>query len=148
MIGQSEPKTMSITKNQPILILDNRSDHAVNDSLRTAEIYFYRPKKFTNSRPEIIIGTVEPDEVIVKLKNGRWYKAEYAQLGERTFVAGVFVINPKTWDVNIEEGRKYYFRCTVINKSFKVMAEIEFVDESTAKEEIRELKEQKSDLLD
>lgn len=107
-----------------------------------ANIYFYRPKKFANSATKIIVGTVEPDEVIVQVKNGSWYKAQYEHLGERQLVAGVFTINPETYSFNFEDGRTYYIKCTVLNKGLKVMAELEFVDKETAENEMKSLKEQ------
>ena len=69
-----------------------------------ATLYFLRPKKFSASRPEIIVGTIVPDEVIVKLKNGRWHKLEYSNLGTIDFVYGIYAINPENLPVAIKAG--------------------------------------------
>ena len=108
----------------------------------SATIYFYRPKKFAGSAPEIIVGTIVPDEVIVKVHNGSWYKTEYANFGERKFVTGVYSINPESFDLTIEPGMTYYIRCTLKSSGFKMMAELTFVDEGTATQEMSSLKQQ------
>ena len=59
-----------------------------------ATIYIIRPKKMAASSPEIIVGTVVPDEVVTKVRNGRWYKAPYGNFGPVEFVTGVYSINP------------------------------------------------------
>ncbi|HPI80258.1 MAG: hypothetical protein M9954_02015 [Cyclobacteriaceae bacterium] len=107
-----------------------------------AEIFFIRPKKLAGSSPEIIVGTIMPDEVVVKVRNGRWYKAMYLNFGEIEFVAGVYSINPEVFRYKIDPGKTYYIFCTIKNKGFKVMAELKMLDESTAKREMNGLKEQ------
>lgn len=114
----------------------------VSGAQGTATFYFYRPKKFASSKGKIIIGTTDPDEVLVKLKNGSWFKADYAQLGQRDFVAGIYVINPELFTMIVEEGKTYYVRCTVLAKGFKIMAELEIVDKEVAEKEMVDLKEQ------
>lgn len=109
---------------------------------QTATIYFYRPSKFVGSSPEIIVGTVIPDEVIVKVKNGQWFKVDYTQLGQRELVTGVYSINEKTLIINFEPGKTYYIRCSIMS-GMGVQSEIEQVDEVTAKNEMTDLKEQK-----
>lgn len=116
---------------------------ATADSGQPATLYFYRPKKFAGSGPEIIVGTVIPDEVIVKLHNGHWFKKEYTHFGERQFVAGVFAINPEHFNYMIEPGKTYYIRCTLYSKGFKQMAELTLVEEEAARREMSDLKEQK-----
>jgi len=113
------------------------------ESIAPATFYFFRPKKFAGSSPEIIVGTVEPDEVILKLKNGSWYQTDYKNLGQRSFVAGVYAINPEPFILDIEAGKTYYIRCTLLSSGFKMMAQLENVDEATAKSEMSDLKEQK-----
>ncbi|MEP1094243.1 MAG: hypothetical protein ABJG78_04000 [Cyclobacteriaceae bacterium] len=115
---------------------------------KTATIYFYRPKKFANSATKVIVGTVEPDEVIVAVKNGSWYKTEYTHLGERKFVTGVFIINPETYEFNVDAGGTYYVKCTVLTKGLKVMAELEFVDQTVAEREMKNLKAQSKSFVD
>ncbi len=114
----------------------------------TATIYFYRPRKFANGGTQIIVGTVVPDEVVVKLKNGHWYKDEYQHLGERQFVSGIFVINPQVYEVTLTPDETYYFRCTPLNKGFKVMAELTMVDAEIARTEMAGLKEQRRNYVD
>ncbi len=113
-----------------------------------ATIYFYRPKKFANSKTKIIVGTAEPDEVVVALKNGRWFKMDYAHLGERLFVAGVFSINNEMYKLDVQRDKTYYVKCTVLTKGFKVMAELQFVDKEIALMEMEVLKEQEDSLVD
>lgn len=108
-----------------------------------AILYFYRPKKFAGSSPEIIVGTVEPDEVIVKVHNGQWYKTEYSHFGEREFVTGVFAINPEHYKYQIEPGKTYYIRCTLFSQGLKQMAQLQLMEETAAKTDMKELKEQK-----
>lgn len=107
-----------------------------------ATFYFYRPKKIASGSAKIIIGTSVPDEVIVKLRNGSWYKTDYTNLGERNFLAGVYVINPETFDIDVEPSKIYYVKCTVLPKGFKIMAKMEIVDKGIAQEEMKNLKEQ------
>lgn len=113
-----------------------------------ATIYFYRPKKFANGKTKIIVGTAEPDEVVVALKNGRWFKMDYEHLGERLFVAGVFSINKEVYKLDVKSNETYYVKCTVLTKGLKVMAELEFVDQETAQMEMDALKEQEDSLVD
>ena len=54
---------------------------AVSSSSGTSTFYFYRPKKLASSRAKIIIGTTEPDEVVLKLKNGSWFNPENSSRG-------------------------------------------------------------------
>jgi hypothetical protein len=107
-----------------------------------ATIFFFRPKKFAGGAPEIIVGTSVPDEVIVKVHNGSWYKTEYSNFGERDFVTGVYSINPELFRYKIEPGKTYYIRCTVQSGGFKMNSKLEMVDEETARQEMAELKQQ------
>lgn len=113
-----------------------------------ATFYFYRPKKFASSSAKIIVGTKVPDEVVLHLKNGRWMKVDYTALGQRDFVAGVYAINPETFTMDVKAGEIYYVRCTVLPKGLKIMANLEIVDEETAKKEMSSLKEQTSTYVD
>lgn len=122
------------------LQLKNREIIAQGDDKAT--FYFYRPKKFASSSAKIIIGTVTPDEVILNLKNGSWIKYEYALLGERQFVAGVYAINPEIFTLDIEAGSTHYVRCTVKPQGLKIMANMEFVEGQVTKNEMKGLKEQ------
>ena len=108
----------------------------------SATFYFYRPKKFASSRPKIIVGTTDPDEVVVKLKNGSWYKMDYEHIGERDFAVGVYAINPELFTVNVVEDSTYYLRCTVFPRGLKIMAELEMVEKEVAESEMQSLKEQ------
>lgn len=105
-------------------------------------IYFYRPGRVYGSPNEIIIGTFIPDEVVVKLKNGQWYKVDYVYTGQRQFVNGIFSINEETLDLNLEPGKTYYIRGSIL-KGMGMQSQIELVDEATAREEMSGLKEQK-----
>ena len=66
----------------------------------------------------------------------------YPHLGERDFVDGVYVINPELFTIEVTEEATYYFRCTVLPKGFKIMANLEIVDKSVAEQEMAGLKEQ------
>ncbi|MEM7107386.1 MAG: hypothetical protein AAF519_04100 [Bacteroidota bacterium] len=107
-----------------------------------AEFYFYRPKKLASSRAKVIVGTVDPDEVVVNLKNGSWYKMDYSHTGERDFVTGVYVINPELFTIDVEADSTCYLKCTVLPRGLKIMAELEIVDKETAEMEMAGLKEQ------
>lgn len=111
-----------------------------------ATLYFIRPRKMAVSRPEIIIGTVKPDEVILKLQNGHWHKVDYYNFGTIDFVLGIYTINPQSLTLEVHPGDVYYFRCEPLSKGLTVMAEMQRIDEATAKMEMSELKEQISDL--
>jgi hypothetical protein len=123
-------------------------DEAIDAAIATppggapAVIYFYRPSKVMGGPNEIIVGTFVPDEVIVELRNGYWYKSDYVYTGQREFVTGIFSINEKKLNVNIEPGKTYYFRCSIM-KGMGMQAQIEVVDEETASREMNGLKEQK-----
>jgi hypothetical protein len=110
-----------------------------------ATIYFYRPPKFLGAANEIIVGTVMPDAVIVDLKNGRWFKTDYNYFGQRELVNGIFSINEKHLNVNFEQGKTYYIRCTIM-QGMGMQSQIELVDEATAKKEMASLKEQEKSL--
>ncbi len=107
-----------------------------------AMIYFYRPKLFANSKTKVIIGTVDPDEVVLKLKNGRWYKTDYSHLGMRSFVAGVFKLNPEVYDIEIKANQTYFFRCQPLTKGLNILATMEQVEEAEALKGMEDLKEQ------
>jgi hypothetical protein len=114
----------------------------VNASSGTpAVIYFYRPSKFMGSSPEIIVGTFVPDEVIVDLRNGHWYRSEYIHTGQREFVTGIYAIKEEKLKVNIEPGKIYYIRCSIM-KGMGLQSQLEMVDEETGKMEMKGLKEQ------
>lgn len=106
-----------------------------------AIIYFYRPGKFMGSRPEIIVGTFIPDEVIVTLRNEHWYRAEYYYTGPRQMVTGIYSVNDKKLDVSFEPGETYYIRCSIM-KGMGMQSQLEIVDETTGKNEMKSLKEQ------
>lgn len=106
-----------------------------------AIIYFFRPGKMAGSINDIIVGTYVPDEVIVNLKNARWYRSEYASTGPREFITGIFSISDKKLNVDIEPGKTYYIRCSIM-KGFGMQSQLELVDEQTAKSEMNSLKEQ------
>ena len=127
-----------VTQAQDTTQVTSSSNHDAS-----ATIYFYRPKKFAGGAPEIIVGTVEPDEVIVKVHNGQWYRTEYTHVGEREFVAGVFAINPEHYKYLIEPGKTYYIRCTLYSQGLKQMAQLQLMDVEEAKADMKELKEQK-----
>jgi hypothetical protein len=114
---------------------------AVLSSGTPAIIYFYRPSKIIGSSPEIIVGTLIPDEVIVDLRNGHWYKSEYSYTGQRELVTGIYSINEGKLRVNIEPGKTYYIRCSIM-KGMGLQSQLEIVDEETGKEEMNGLKEQ------
>ena len=117
------------------------TSEAVVSSGTPAIIYFYRPPKIIGSSPEIIVGTFVPDEVIVDLKNGRWYKSEYPHTGEREFVTGIYSLNEGKLKVNIEPGKTYYIRCSIM-KGMGLQSQLEIVNEETGKNEMAGLKEQ------
>jgi hypothetical protein len=107
-----------------------------------AIIYFFRPGKFMGSSPDIIVGSFVPDEVIVKLRNDHWYRAEYYYTGPRQLVTGIYSVNDKKLDMNFEPGKTYYIRCSIM-KGMGMQSQLEVVDETTAKNEMKSLKEQK-----
>jgi hypothetical protein len=107
-----------------------------------AIIYFYRPSKIIGSSPEIIVGTFVPDEVIVDLRNGHWFKSDYKYKGLREFVTGIYSLNEGKLSVEIIEGKTYYVRCSVM-KGMGLQSQLELVDEETGKREMNGLKEQK-----
>jgi hypothetical protein len=106
-----------------------------------ATIYFYRPSKIIGSSPEIIVGTLIPDEIIVDLKNGRWYKSEYPHIGQIEFVTGIYSVKEEKLKVNLESGKTYYIRCSIM-KGMGLQSQLEIVTEETAKSEMASLKEQ------
>jgi hypothetical protein len=106
-----------------------------------AIIYFYRPAKIIGSSPDIIVGTLIPDEVIVKLRNGRWYRSEYTHIGTGEFVTGIYAITETKLKVNIEPGKTYYIRCSIM-KGLGLQSQLEVVDDETGKKEMDSLKEQ------
>jgi hypothetical protein len=114
---------------------------AVKSDGPPAIIYFYRPGKIMGSSPEIIVGSFVPDEVIVKLRNDHWYKAEYYYTGQRQLVTGIYSINNKKLDINFEPGKTYYIRCSIM-KGMGMQSQLEVADETTAKNEMKGLKEQ------
>jgi hypothetical protein len=111
-----------------------------------ATIYFYRPPKFIGAANEIIVGTIVPDAVIVDLKNGRWFKTDYTYFGQRELVNGIFSINEKHLNVNFEQGKTYYIRCTII-QGMGMQSKVELVEEATAEKEMASLKEQEKSLV-
>lgn len=119
----------------------NTNNANVPASGTPAIIYFYRPSKIMGSSPEIIVGTIVPDEVIVDLKNGRWFRSEYVYTGQRELVTGIYSINDAKLNVNIEPGKTYYIRCSIM-KGLGLQSQLEVVDEETGKREMTSLKEQ------
>lgn len=117
------------------------NSEAVASSETPAIIYFYRPSKIIGSSPEIIVGTFVPDEVIVDLKNGRWFKSEYPHTGELELVTGIYSLNEGKLKVYIEPGKTYYIRCSIM-KGMGLQSQLEIVNEETGKNEIAGLKEQ------
>ena len=109
-----------------------QTDNITTSDASFATIYFMRPKKFSASRPEIIVGTIVPDEVIVKLKNGRWHKLEYSNFGTIDFVYGIYAINPENLTIDIKAGETYYFYCEPYEKGFTLMADVKLIDKETA----------------
>jgi hypothetical protein len=106
-----------------------------------AIIFFYRPGKIIGSSPEIIVGTFVPDEVIVDLHNGRWFRSEYIHIGQREFVTGIYSLNEAKLNVYLEPGKTYYIRCSIM-KGLGLQSQLEMVDEETGKREMNSLKEQ------
>lgn len=125
-----------------------REVFSASPSYGSAEFYFYRPKKFASTKAKIIVGTADPDEVVVNLKNGSWYKMDYQHIGERDFVTGVYVINPELFTINVVADSTYYLKCTVLPRGLKIMAELEIVDKETAQIEMAGLKEQVKSYVD
>ena len=117
----------------PSAVIPSKGDPAI--------IYFYRPGRFIGSSPEIIVGTFVPDEVIVKLRNDHWFKSEYFYTGQREFVTGIYSINEGKLSVNIESGKAYFIRCSLI-KGLGLQSQLEIVSEETGKKEMNSLKEQ------
>jgi hypothetical protein len=116
--------------------------NAVKSEGPPAIIYFFRPGKLMGSSPEIIVGSFVPDDVIVNLRNGHWYRAEYYYTGPRQLVTGIYSVNDKKLDMNFEPGKTYYIRCSIM-KGMGMQSQLEAVDETTAKNEMKGLKEQK-----
>jgi len=120
----------------------------ISTSLDYATLYFIRPKKFSTSAPEIIVGTIVPDEVVLKLKNGRWHKMKYSNIGSIDFVVGIYTINPEIFTVEINPGETYYFYCEPLAKGLKVMADMKILDKESGEKHISQLKEQIDTLKD
>jgi hypothetical protein len=114
---------------------------AVISSGTPAIIYFYRPSKIIGSSPEIIVGTLIPDDVIVDLHNGHWFRSEYSYTGQREFVTGIYSLNEGKLSVNVEPGKTYYIRCSIM-KGMGLQSQLEIVSEETGKNEMSGLKEQ------
>lgn len=113
----------------------------------SATLYFFRPKRFSASRPEIIIGTSVPDEVILKLKNGRWHRMEYSHTGTRDFLTGIYAINPESFTFDIVPGETYYFYCEPYEERMKLMAQMKLIDKAAAETLMSELKEQTDNMV-
>ena len=113
----------------------------------TATLYFIRPKRFAGSRPEIIVGTSVPDEVILKLKNGRWHRVEYPHTGHREFVVGIYALNPEPINLNIQAGETYYFFCEPTEKGLTLIGSMKLIDKQTAEGQMAELKEQAGNMV-
>jgi hypothetical protein len=113
----------------------------VTSSGTPAIIYFYRPSKIIGSSPEIIVGTLIPDDVIVDLHNGHWFRSEYSYTGQREFVTGIYSLNEGKLNVNVEPGKTYYIRCSIM-KGMGLQSQLEIVSEETGKNEMSALKEQ------
>jgi len=124
-----------------------QTDQIVSGGNDFATLYFIRPKRLATSRPEIIIGTVVPDEVILKLKNGRWHKLEYHNTGNIDFVTGIYAINPEFFSVDIKAGETYYFYCEPAAEVFKVMATMKLIEKEIAENHMASLKEQPTTLV-
>ena len=82
-----------------------------------------------------------PDEVIVKLRNDHWFKSEYFHTGQREFGTGIYSINEGKLSVNIESGKTYFIRRSLI-KGMGLQSQGEIVSEETGKKEMSRLKEQ------
>lgn len=119
----------------------------ISSSSGSATLYFFRPKRFSASRPEIIIGTSVPDEVILKLKNGRWHRMDYTHTGNRDFVFGIYAINPEAFNMDIVPGETYYFYCEPYEERMKLMAQIKLIDKAAAETLMSELKEQTDNMV-
>lgn len=122
-------------------------EESVKTGTGSATLYFIRPKKFSASKPKILVGTAVPDEVIVKLKNGRWYKVEYKHVGKVEFLTGIYYINPETFDFDIKPGETYYFYCEPISIGFKDSAEIKELNKDEAESYMSKLKEQTDSMV-
>lgn len=118
-----------------------------SSSAGSATLYFFRPKRFSASRPEIIIGTSVPDEVILKLKNGRWHRLEYTHTGTRDFLVGIYAINPESFTFDIVPGETYYFYCEPYEERMKLMAQMKLIDKAAAETLMSELKEQTDSMV-
>jgi len=82
------------------------------------------------------------------LKNGRWHKLEYSNLGTIDFVYGIYAINPENLTVDIKAGETYYFYCEPYEKGLTLMADVKFLDKETAEIYMSELKDQQDSLVD
>lgn len=121
---------------------DQETHKDQHDNPEAATIYFFRPRKLAGSIPEIVIATAKPDELIVKIANGYWFKREYVHFGKRSFVTGVYSINPEPFVYEIEPGKCYYIRCMLHLRGLKIMSRLELVDESIARREMARLQQQ------
>ena len=108
----------------------------------TATLIFFRPDKLAGSTPEIIVGTVHPDEVIARVRNGSWCRIAYTHFGAREFVTGVYTANPERFNIMIEPGETYYVRCTLQIRGLTITSTLELVNEPLACQEMAELKHQ------
>jgi len=125
-------------------VLDDQSSPGEDEF---ATLYFIRPKRMSASRPEIIIGTVVPDEVILKLKNGRWHRLEYYNIGKVDFATGIYAINPEFFSYDIKAGETYYFYCEQEADGLKLMATMKLIEKEVAETYMASLKEQPTSLV-
>ena len=107
-----------------------------------AQLIFYRPFRVSSTGSLAIIGTRKPDQVLVKLKNGHWYKTDYDHYGQRQFIAGVDTLSDEPLSINIIPGRAYYFKCSIVPQQMLLTAKVEEVEEIMAQKEIAKLYEQ------
>lgn len=102
----------------------------------TATLIFYRPFKEASKNVKIIIGTVDPNEVIAELHNGSKVALQYHHFGRRAFIAGVYSEGREKLITTINEGETHYFKCQVTAVAFELTAQIKAVEYINAKSEI------------
>jgi len=106
---------------------------------KAATLIFYRPYKEASKDVKIIVGTVDPNEVVVELRNGSKVALQYHHFGRREFIAGVYSEGREKLVTTIYEGETYYFKCQVTAVGFELTAKIKRMEFEKAKSELEAL---------
>lgn len=106
---------------------------------KTATLIFYRPYKEASKDVKIIVGTIDPNEVIAELKNGSKVTLQYQHFGKREFIAGIYSTGKERLYATIKHGETYCFKCQVGAVAFELTAQIVQMEYDKIKEELNAL---------